>query len=64
MCYLTMSQLHFWLIKVMFFLSGRSGLNLNVRVMHCLMEDHVTSLHDLFTASTKRLVEQIFINKI
>ena len=44
--------------------SGRSGLNLNVRVMHCLMEDHVTSLHDLFTASTKRSVEQIFINKI
>ena len=32
--------------------------------IHSLMEERVTSLNQLFTAATKVLVEQMFINKI
>ena len=44
--------------------SGRSRLKLNAFLMDFLIEDCVTSLSDLCTASTTRLVEQMFINKI
>ena len=58
-------KLHFQLKKTIFSpVSGQSGLNFNLHSIHSLMEDSVTSLNDLCTASAKRLVEQIFINKI
>ena len=42
----------------------RSRVNFNVHSKHFLMEDRVTLLNDLCTASKMRLVEQMFINKI
>ena len=50
------------LIEESYFLlvSGGSWWNFNVHSM----EDCVTSLNDLYKVSTKRLVEQIFINKV
>ena len=44
--------------------SGQSGLNFNAHLIHTLMENRVALLNDLCTASTKTLVEQMFINKI
>ena len=52
-----------FLVKESDFLLVRSGLNFNAYSMHSLMKDS-TSLTDLCTASTKRLVEQMFIYKI
>ena len=46
------------------FVSGRSGLNFNVHSIHPLMENNVILLNDFRAVSTKRLVEQILINKI
>ena len=43
---------------------GRSGINLYTHSMHSLMKDFVTSYNDVCAVSTKRLVEQKFINKI
>ena len=43
--------------------SLRSGLNFNAHLMHFLMEDHVTSLNVLCTASTKRLVDKCLLTK-
>ena len=43
---------------------GRLGLNFKMYLMKSLTEDRVTSLNDLCTVSTNRLVELMFINKI
>ena len=42
----------------------RFRVNFNVHSKHFLMEDRVSLLNDLCTASKMRLVEQMFINKI
>ena len=42
--------------------SGQSGLNFKVRLMHFLMKGGVTLLNYLCTASTNRFMEQMFIN--
>ena len=44
--------------------SSQSWLNFNGYLMHSLMVDWVTSLNDLCLDSIKRLVKQMFINKI
>lgn len=44
--------------------SARPGLNFNTHSMYYLMEGRATSFNDLCTASTKALVEQMYINKI
>lgn len=44
--------------------SGQTGLNFNAHLIHTLMENCIALLNDLCTASTKTLVEQMFIKKI
>ena len=41
-----------------------NALNFNAHAMHSLMEGHDTSLNDFCPASTKRIVKQMFVDKI
>lgn len=43
---------------------GQSGVKFNAKLIHSLMEDRVTLLKNFCTASIKRLMKQMFINKI